>query len=229
MYDRFVLGGRLFAVVIATAALTACGGGSGSDSAASGSEGPPSASTPGNAAPVISGKAVTTATAGMAYSFTPTASDADKDTLTFSIDSKPSWASFDSKTGRISGTPTSADVGSHENIVVKVSDGKATSALPEFAVNVAATGGGSSSGSATLSWQAPAENVDGTALTNLTGYKIHYGTKPGTYTKTIDVNTVGVTTYVVDNLEAGTYYFAITAVTKTGESDLSGEASTTIG
>lgn len=228
MYDRSKSGGRLAAVVIlASAALTACGGGGGSESSAASSNAPPAGSGPANQAPAIAGQAPTSVVAGSTYSFTPTASDPDQDSLTFTIDSKPSWASFDTKTGRISGTPSAADVGSHENIIVKVTDGKSTTSLPEFVVNVTAPG--NSPSSATLSWQAPGENTDGTALTNLTGYKIHYGTKPGTYTQTISVNTVGMTTYVVDNLAPGVYYFAITSVTQAGESELSGEASTTIG
>jgi len=45
------------------------------------------------------------------YSFTPTASDADNDTLLFSITNKPSWASFDTATGELSGTPLNEDAG----------------------------------------------------------------------------------------------------------------------
>jgi hypothetical protein len=230
MFDRLLSRGRLFAVVIAASAtLTACGG-SDSDSSTAASTAPdmaPPVTAQQNQAPTISGKAPQAVTAGKAYSFQPTASDADKDSLTFSIESLPTWAKFDASTGRISGTPSTADVGSHENIVVKVSDGKATTALPEFSVTVSTSGNGSP-GSATLSWQAPDQNIDGSALMNLTGYKIHYGTKPGNYTDVISVDTVGVTTYVVDNLPPGTYYFAISSVAGGVESELSGEASVTI-
>jgi hypothetical protein len=80
---------------------------------------------------------------------------------------------------------------------------------------------------ATLSWNAPATNTDGTALTDLAGYKIHYGTSPGNYTTTINAGTV--TTYVISNLAPGTYYFAVTAYNTSGsESGYSNEASKTI-
>jgi hypothetical protein len=207
--------------------LSACGGGGGSDSASASASASSNATA--NSAPTIAGKAPATVAVGQQYTFAPTASDADQDKLTYSIDSKPTWATFDAKTGMLSGTPTAANLGSHENIVLKVSDGKTTVALPEFSVTVTEATA-STSKSATLSWEAPSQNVDGSALVNLTGYKIHYGTKPGSYSQTISIDTVGMTTYTIDGLSAGTYYFAITAVSTGGlESEFSGEASTTIG
>ena len=89
-----------------------------------------------NRAPVISGSPPTSATAGQAYSFQPAASDADGDTLNFTIANKPSWASFNQITGRLSGTPTAA--GTHSGIVISVDDGRATASLAAFAITVAA-------------------------------------------------------------------------------------------
>jgi hypothetical protein len=67
-------------------------------------------------------------------------------------------------------------------------------------------------GSATLSWQTPTTNVDGTQLTNLAGYKIHYGTSTGVYTNTVDVGKVN--TYQIQNLTEGkTYFFTVTDYT----------------
>jgi hypothetical protein len=54
-------------------------------------------------------------------------------------------------------------------------------------------------------------------LTNLTGYIIYYGTSASAMTQTIDINTVGMQTYVVDNLSAGSWYFQIVAVNSAGE------------
>lgn len=63
--------------------------------------------------------------------------------------------------------------------------------------------------SATLTWDAPTTNADGTSLTDLGGYKVYYGTSSGNYTDSIDVG--NVTTYTIDKLSPGTYYFAVTA------------------
>src|ERR1700722_11275127 len=68
----------------------------------------------------------------------------------------------------------------------------------------------------TLSWSAPTENTNGSALTNLAGYVIHYGTSANAMTQTIDINTAGMLTYVVDNLSAGNWYFQIVSVNTAG-------------
>ena len=47
--------------------------------------------------------------------FTPSASDADGDTLTYSISGQPGWVSFNSSTGALFGTPTNADVGTYSS------------------------------------------------------------------------------------------------------------------
>jgi hypothetical protein len=84
-------------------------------------------------------------------------------------------------------------------------------------------------GNATLAWIPPLENTDGTPLQDLTGYRIHYGTQPGNYEFTITIHNAGITSYVVEDLAPGTYYFAVTAVSSSGvESDPSGEATKTI-
>ncbi len=76
--------------------------------------------------------------AGSAYSFEPAASDADGNTLTFSITNKPTWANFSTKTGQLSGTPASANVGTTSGITISVTDGKATVSLPAFSLTVTA-------------------------------------------------------------------------------------------
>jgi len=91
--------------------------------------------------------------------------------------------------------------------------------------------GGASGGnqSATLSWEAPTTNTNGTALTDLAGYRIYYGASATELRQKVQLNGVGAQTYVFDNLQAGTWYFAVMAVTSTGvESALSNRVSTTI-
>lgn len=88
----------------------------------------------------------------------------------------------------------------------------------------------SSVGMATLSWEAPTRTTSGGALTNLGGYRIYYGTDKSALSQTVSINSVGMQTYVIDNLGAGTWYFAIRAVTNSGvESALSAVVSKTIG
>ena len=77
-----------------------------------------------------------------------------------------------------------------------------------------------SPGAATLSWTPPTQNTDGSALTNLAGYRIHYGTSATTLTQSIQIANPGLTTYVIEDLSPGTYYFAVRAFTSNGgESD----------
>ena len=85
-------------------------------------------------------------------------------------------------------------------------------------------------GGVTLSWDPPDENTDGSALTNLAGYRIFYGTSADDLNRVIEISGVGLTTYVVDDLTSGTYYFAIRAYNTLGaESALSKIVSGTTG
>ncbi|HEY6641823.1 fibronectin type III domain-containing protein [Povalibacter sp.] len=175
-----------------------------------------------NTAPTISGSPITAINAGSAYSFTPKASDANGDTLKFSVQNKPSWATFSTTNGRLSGTPSASQVGSYSNIVITVTDGKASTALKAFAIKVTAV----SNGSASLSWTPPTRNTDGSALSNLSGYRIYYGTSSSAMNKTVQLNNPSLSSYVVDNLSPATYYFAVKALTSNGkESAMSNTAS----
>jgi hypothetical protein len=180
----------------------------------------------GNQAPSIAGTPPTAARVGQAYDFRPTAADINGDPLSFSIANRPPWATFDSQTGRLSGTPGAGNVGIFRDIAIRVSDGSLVSSLPAYSIAVEQT----SLGSATLSWVAPTRRDDGTALTNLAGYRIRYGTSPGSYPNQLQIPNPGITTFVVENLPPGTYYFVATAYDSNGvESDFSGVVSKTIG
>lgn len=86
-----------------------------------------------------------------------------------------------------------------------------------------------SKGSATLSWTAPTSNSDGSALTDLAGYHIYYGTSAGSMSNKINITSPSTLTYVITNLGTGTWYFAIAAYTNTGlESAMSNVGSKTI-
>lgn len=83
-------------------------------------------------------------------------------------------------------------------------------------------------GTATLSWQKPTTNADGTPLTDLAGYKVYYGTSSGVYGNPVDIGIV--TTYQVQGLTDGTrYYFTVTAYNAANvESDRATEVSKTL-
>lgn len=165
-----------------------------------------------NRAPVISGTPARSVNAGSAYSFRPTASDPDGNTLTYSIANRPSWATFNTSTGQLSGTPSASQVGTYSNITIRVSDGRATTSLPAFSIAVVDV----SNGGATLSWTAPTSNTDGSTLTNLAGYRIAYGTSASALTRTVQVSNPSVTNYTISNLSPGTYYFSVRAYTSNG-------------
>ncbi len=174
-----------------------------------------------NTAPTITGTPLTSVMQGQAYSFTPSANDADGNTLTFSITNRPGWASFDSSTGRLSGTPAASNVGTYSGIVISVSDGQISRSLAAFSINVVAT----AMGSATLTWTPPTRNTDGSTLTNLAGYKVYWGRTQGSYTNSVTVNNPGLATYVIDQLTSGRWYFAVSAMAVGGaESAKSNEA-----
>ena len=174
----------------------------------------------GNRGPTISGAPVTTAQIGRPYAFKPTASDADHDVLTFRVAGKPVWAKFDTSNGTLYGTPSSCNAGVYRNIVISVSDGKASASLAPFSITV----GTSTTGSVTLRWTAPTRNTDGTALTDLAGYKVFYGTASRVYSKSVKLAGAGVTSVVIEGLTAGTWYFAMKSYDTAGvESAYSGE------
>jgi hypothetical protein len=178
-------------------------------------------------APTISGTPVTTATVNKAYSFKPSAFDMDGDALTFSITGRPAWATLNKQTGELTGTPLATQVGVYAGVEISVSDGVTRTKLPKYSITV--NPDMPVAKSAALSWTAPSQNTDGSALTNLSGYRIMYGTQPGAYTSSITLNTVGLTSYLVENLAAGKYYFALISLTSGGvDSSSSAEVSVTL-
>jgi len=225
--------GQLCGLLAIAALLAGCGGSGGSSASTSAADSTPAvvAAAAANGtidpAPQIYGVAATIAKVGQSYSFQPSAKDADNHVLTFTISGAPDWLTFNPTTGRITGTPRSADVGTDKAIVLQVSNGTSAANLAPFTITVVAAD--ASSGNVSLSWEAPTENTDGSVLLNLGGYVIHYGSASKTYTSTITISNPGLTSYVVEDLPPGTYYFSMTTTTTSGEqSSPSAEASMTI-
>jgi hypothetical protein len=176
-----------------------------------------------NQSPSITGTPPASVEEGSSYSFVPTASDPDGDSLSFSITNLPVWASFDTTTGQLIGTPGTADVGVYENIVIAASDGTATASLDPVSIAVTETAT-TSTISATITWVAPVARADGTplALSEIAGYKIYMGPAADDLTTLVDVNDGSAVEYVVDDLSAETHYFGVTAYDSNGrESALS--------
>jgi hypothetical protein len=179
--------------------------------------------------PTIGGIAPTQAQAGTAYSFTPTTTDPSGKALSFSVQNKPGWAAFSIATGRLSGVPANSDVGTDAGIVITVSDGAMSAALKAFTITVAAAPGTPTTGTATIKWVAPTKNTDGSAITDLAGYVISYGTSATALSQTVSITNPATTSYTVQNLGTGTWYFAVSAMEADGStSSLSSGGNKTI-
>src|SRR5262249_7173953 len=125
---------------------------------------------------------------GDLYRFIPRLGATPAAAPVFTISNKPSWAYFDAKTGLLSGTPAAREVGVFQGIQISVMAGAAHAALPAFSITVTPNPGAphhpvvpphhGGANAVTVSWQAPTDNTNGTALTNLRGYKLYYGEAP---------------------------------------------------
>lgn len=214
---------RLGVVLSASLALAlgACGG---DDSTSPLDPGSSAASTTGSS--TATGSATTTSSAtlgiqgvppagvnyGSLYNFTPTVSGAAGATLTFSIQNKPGWATFSSTNGALSGTPAAGDVGTDADVVISVSDGASSASLKAFSISVNET----SPGTVTLDWTAVTETTTDTTLTGLAGYIVYYGTSADNLNQQVTLANPGQTAYVMTNLAAATWYFAVAAYTSDG-------------
>jgi hypothetical protein len=183
----------MWAAIATCAALTGCGGeqtGKAADSAAdaSSSGGANLVSSRTASGVSISGTPGTSATVGVAYSFTPELSNGAG--ATFSVANKPAWATFDPSTGALTGTPGPSDIGDFNAIVIAATAGDSTKALPEFRITVANS---SNVGAATLSWVPPTQNTDGSSVSNLAGYVIYVGTDLTAMNTKIQVSNPGLT------------------------------------
>lgn len=102
-------------------------------------------------------------------------------------------------------------------------EGPASSGLPpEISV-------GSGPGKATLSWETPTSNLDGSPLDDHAGFIIYYGNSSPISilnSKTEKINNKNATEYILTGLDRGIYYFVVTAYdTENNESDFSNEVS----
>jgi hypothetical protein len=156
-------------------------------------------------APVISGAPAGTVVVDASYSFRPTVTAYSGATLSFAVANAPAWAKFDPATGSLTGTPAANDVGTYAKIVITVTDGGGSAALAPFSIVV--TSG--SSTVATVTWTPPPPDPTAPAAKDLAGYRIYYGMTAAGMTHVAIVNDPTSTSYVIDNLSAGVWYFAV--------------------
>jgi hypothetical protein len=88
-----------------------------------------------NSAPAITSSAKTTGRTEAAYSYTVTATDADGDTLAYSLTTSPTGMTIGATSGTISWTPTENQTGSN-SVVVLVEDGNGGTDTQSFTISV---------------------------------------------------------------------------------------------
>ena len=202
----------------------------------------------------IVGVPPTTVRVGQPYTFAPQATAEGPLTPYFQIQNLPPWASF-SWTGELTGTPVATDAGVYSNIVISIVAGSTGASLPSFSITVqpassstavqpassstavqpassstAVQAASSSTAPSTLAWSPPTTNTDGSALTDLAGFRIYAGSTPDQLLPLLSIPNPWLTGYLLAdlNLSPGSYYFAMTAVNSQGiESALSAVVSAT--
>jgi hypothetical protein len=191
---------------------------------------PSTAAATSTPAPVeLAGTPPSSVTVGKDYLFQPTVTQGGG-VVSFKVQGLPSWATFDTDTGALTGTPASANEGTTGSITITGSNGSSSSSVGPFTIAVnPPPAPAPSTGSATLSWTAPTENTDGTPITGLAGYHIYYGISATAMTTTVTIASPTATSYVVSGLASGTYYFTVVAYNSDGvDSGDSNTASQTI-
>lgn len=88
-------------------------------------------------APLITGSVVEHGVELEPFSYIPTKADAQQ-VLAFSATNVPVWASFNTETGEISGTPSIGDAGTYSNIVISATDGTRTTILLPLTIHISA-------------------------------------------------------------------------------------------
>jgi len=89
-------------------------------------------------APVLGGTPAISIVAGQTYRFQPTVTDPAGLTPIFSISNKPTWTTFDTATGALTGTPTAAEAAAYSDIVISANNGVASASLTPFIITVTA-------------------------------------------------------------------------------------------
>jgi len=139
------------------------------------------------------------------------ATSADTDTAPALV--SPSVGVIDRSSG-VDSTPSTASVASNTTSTATTAPASGTNTSSTVAKTT--TPVTTVNGVATLDWLPPTENSDGSALTNLGGYTVYYGTSPDHLAQSVKVTNPGLTAYAVTGLSSGTWYFAVTSYSADG-------------
>ena len=167
-----------------------------------------------NAPPTIVLAAVENAQVGATFDYQPVAQDPEHDTLQFSATNLPTWASLDTTSGRISGTPGPMDAGVYESVSITVADATHKVVTAPFSITVTPALEGT--GVALLQWEAPPSKVSGEPLDDLAGYRILYGRSSSDLDQSVLITDPATTSYRFSSLTPGVWYFAVVAVNANG-------------
>jgi hypothetical protein len=167
-----------------------------------------------NQAPTIAVTSVESAHVGMTYVYQPQASDPEGDALSFTAANLPPWASIDTNTGRISGTPGENDAGVYESIVITVADAARSTLASPF--NITVLGDEAATGIASLKWEVPPSKVDGSPLDDLAGYRILFGRSSDNLDGSVYIGDPSATGFEFSTLSPGLWYFAVVGVNAGG-------------
>ncbi len=176
----------------------------------------------------LSGTPASSVKVGSTYKFTPTAANTGGHPVSYAIDHMPSWGHFSSSSGTLTGTPTSANVGTTAAITIRGVTGTTGhlqwASLKPFTVQVLAAGSTTpttSSGTFTLSGTPPASVKAGSTYTftptaagtggHTVSYAIdnmpswgHFSSASGTFTGTPTAANVGTTAAITIRGVTGT-------------------------
>jgi hypothetical protein len=187
----------------------------------------PSVSPAQSSAPVLTGVPAPTVLVDHLYAFSPTVSNPGFSALTYLAVNKPQWLELETYQGipYLYGNPGASDVGQYDDISLVGYNDNGSAAVGPFSIEVVPA----DRPWARLTWEPPRLNTDGSALTDLAGYRIYHFLPDSFSFAVTELMDPDATEYLVGNLASGTNYFCMTAIDSAGqESTYSAIVSTTV-
>ena len=84
----------------------------------------------------IQGTPPATVAVGNVYAMQPQVTAAAGQPIGYTVQNKPRWTVFNTSSGVLQGTPTTADIGTYSGIIVSASNSTSTASLPAFSITV---------------------------------------------------------------------------------------------